>query len=56
MWMRESEWKSPKTFRSHNTTQMITTAFKIDFSVPCMGMKLFTNQSSTPTTIKTINI
>ena len=29
---------SPKTLRSHKTTTMITTAFKIDLMDPAMGM------------------
>jgi hypothetical protein len=45
---------SPKTFKSHNTTAITTTAFKMDFIVPCIGMR-FTNQSITPTTTSTIN-
>jgi hypothetical protein len=33
---------------------MATTQFKIDFIVPCMGMKRLISHSKTPTTIKTI--
>ena len=29
---------SPKTLRSHKTTTMITTAFKIDLMEPAIGM------------------
>jgi len=56
MWTCEKEWKSPKMFRSHKTTQITTTAFKIDLIVPCIGMYRLTSQSRTPTTIKTITI
>jgi len=43
-------------FRSHKTTQITTTAFKIDLIDPAIGMKRLTNQSRTPTTIRTITI
>jgi hypothetical protein len=46
---------SPKTFKSHKTTAMTTTAFKMDLIVPCIGMRL-TSQSITPTTTSTINM
>lgn len=46
---------TPKIFRSHRTTAITTTAFRIDLIEPAIGMKLFTNQSRTPTTIRTIN-
>jgi hypothetical protein len=39
---------------SQSTTTMTTTAFNIDLIDPAIGMKPFTNQSNTPTTIKTI--
>ena len=44
---------SPKTLRSHKTTAMITTAFKIDLMEPAMGMYELTSQRRTPTTTKT---
>jgi hypothetical protein len=50
------EENSPKTFRSHKTTTMTTTAFRIDLMDPAMGMKLFTSQSRTPTTIRVISM
>ena len=34
----ERELKTPKTFRSHKTTAMTTTAFKIDLMEPAIGM------------------
>ena len=37
-WIAESEVKSPKTFRSHRTTLMTTTPFKIDLIDPAIGM------------------
>src|SRR5579863_84658 len=46
----------PKTFRSHTTTTMITTAFRIDLMEPAIGMKLLTSQRRTPTTIRAIKI
>src|SRR5580704_5301080 len=54
IWGREL--KSPKTFNSHKTTTMTTTAFKMDLIVPCIGMKRLMSQSRTPTTIKTITM
>jgi hypothetical protein len=54
--MRESEWRSPNTLRSHTTVAITTMAFKMDLIVPSMGMKRLTNQSRTPTTTRTINI
>jgi len=54
MWIRENEWNSPNMFSSHKTTQITTTAFKIDLIVPCIGMKRLTSHSKTPTTTKTI--
>jgi hypothetical protein len=54
IWIRDKELKSPKTFSSHKTTAITTTAFKMDLIVPCMGMKRLTSQSRTPTTISTI--
>ncbi len=35
-------------------TQMTTTTFRIDLMDCCMGMKRFTSQSNTPTTIRVI--
>jgi hypothetical protein len=35
---REREWNNPNTLRSHSTTQITTTAFKIDLMLPAMGM------------------
>jgi len=51
--MLESSPMSPKTLRSHKTTAMITTAFKIDLMEPAIGMYELTSQRSTPTTTKT---
>jgi len=34
----DSECKRPKTFKSHTTTQMTTTPFKIDLIDPAIGM------------------
>jgi hypothetical protein len=48
------EANNPKTFRSHKTTMMTTTALRIDFMDPAMGMKLFTSQRRTPTTTRVI--
>jgi len=50
--IRESEWNNPNTLRSHNTTPITTTAFKIDLMLPAMGMKRFTSHKRTPTTIR----
>jgi hypothetical protein len=50
--MFEREWNNPKTLRSQRTTQITTTAFKIDLILPAMGMKRFTNHRRTPTTIR----
>jgi hypothetical protein len=55
-WIRERECKSPKTSKSHKTTPITTTAFKIDLIDPAIGMKLLTSHSRTPTTIRAINI
>jgi hypothetical protein len=44
---------SPKTLRSHKTTAMTTTAFKIDLIEPAMGMYELTSQRRTPTTTRT---
>jgi hypothetical protein len=49
----ESSPMSPKTLRSHKTTTMITTAFKIDLMEPAMGMYELMSQRITPTTTKT---
>jgi hypothetical protein len=56
MRIRDREWMKPKMFRSHTTTPITTTAFKMDLIDPAIGMKLLTSQSKTPTTIKTIKI
>src|SRR5271156_3729136 len=53
-WIWDKELNNPKTFSSHNTTAITTTAFKMDLIVPCIGMKRLTSQSRTPTTIRTI--
>src|SRR4030042_1772830 len=50
----ESSPMSPKTLRSHKTTAMTTTAFKIDLMEPAMGMYELTSQRRTPHTIRTI--
>src|SRR5208282_2974666 len=50
--MREREWNRPKALRSHKTTAMTTTAFKMDLMLPAMGMKRLTNHRRTPTTIR----
>jgi hypothetical protein len=47
---------TPKTFKSHTTTPITTTALKIDLIDPAIGMKLLTSHNRTPTMIKTINI
>src|ERR1017187_6689103 len=52
-WMREIELNRPKTFSSHRTTAMTTTPLRIDLMVPCMGIKRFTSQRRTPTTMRT---
>jgi hypothetical protein len=52
----EREPKTPKTFRSHKTTAIITTAFKIDLIEPAMGMNRLMSQRITPTTIRTTMI
>src|SRR5665213_2979551 len=46
---------NPKTFSSHTTTQITTTALRIDLIEPAIGMNEFTSHSSTPTTISTNN-
>jgi len=53
-WMVEREPRIPKTLRSHKITAMTTTAFKIDFMDPAMGMYRLMSQRRTPTTIRTI--
>jgi hypothetical protein len=50
----ERECKSPKALRSHKTTAMTTTAFKIDLMELAIGTKAFTSQRRTPTTTRTI--
>src|SRR5215469_15391658 len=47
---------SPKTLRSHKTTAMTTTPFKMDLIVACIGINRLTSHSKTPTTISTINM
>jgi hypothetical protein len=37
-WILEKECITPKTFRSHKTTRMTTTAFKIDLMEPAIGI------------------
>src|SRR6266849_1703168 len=54
--IREREWNNPNTLRSHNTTPMTTTPFKIDLILPAMGIKLFTSHRRTPTTIRVRSI
>lgn len=49
----DREPKTPKTFRSHKTTAMITTAFKIVLMEPAIGINRLINQRITPTTIRT---
>jgi hypothetical protein len=44
---------SPKTVRSHKTTAMTTTAFKIDLMEPAIGMYELTSQRRIPTTTRT---
>jgi hypothetical protein len=44
---------TPKMFRSHNTTPITTTAFKMDLIDPAIGMKLLTSHNKTPTMIRT---
>lgn len=51
---RGRDLKSPKMFRSHKTTAITTTPFKIDLIDPCIGMNRLTSQSRTPTTIRSI--
>jgi hypothetical protein len=51
-----SHASTPNTFSSHSTTQITTTAFKIDLIVPCIGMNRLISHSKIPTTISTITI
>jgi len=51
-WSRGREWSNPNALRSHITTQMTTTAFKIDLMELAIGMNWFTNHRRTPTTIR----
>jgi hypothetical protein len=53
-WILEKELRIPKTLRSHKTTAIITTAFKMDLMEPAIGMNRFISQRTTPTTIKII--
>jgi hypothetical protein len=48
----EREWSNPNALRSHTTTQMTTTAFKIDLMELAIGMNRLISQRITPTTIK----
>jgi hypothetical protein len=52
---REREWSNPNALSSHITTQMTTTAFKIDLMELAMGMNRLISQRMTPTTIKVNN-
>jgi hypothetical protein len=45
------ECKSPDTFRSHTTTTITTTAFKIVLIDLAIGINEFTSHRRTPTTI-----
>jgi hypothetical protein len=49
----EREWRTPKAFRSHKTTAITTTIFRMLLIEPAIGMKLFTSQRRKPITIKT---
>jgi hypothetical protein len=40
-WTLAMESRIPNTFRSHKTTTITTTAFKIDLMEPAMGMTVF---------------
>jgi len=51
--MLEISLMSPKTVKSHKTTAMITTAFKIDLMDPAIGMYALTSQRRIPTTTRT---
>jgi hypothetical protein len=51
--MLEISLMSPKTVRSHKTTAMTTTAFKIALMEPAIGMYELTSQRRTPTTTRT---
>src|SRR6476659_138161 len=44
--------RRPKAFSSQITTTITTTAFRIDLIDPAIGMKVFTSQRRTPTTIR----
>ena len=55
-WTLERELINPNTFRSHKTTAMTTTAFKIDLMEPAIGLKLLTTQRRTPTTTRATKI
>src|SRR5580692_4138022 len=46
------EFRRPNAFKSQTTTRIITSAFKIDLIDAAIGMKVFTIQRRTPTTIK----
>jgi hypothetical protein len=49
---RERLWSNPNALRTHITTQMTTTAFKIDLIELAIGMKRLISHRMTPTTIK----
>jgi len=49
----ESEPRTPKTFKSHRTTAITTTAFRIVLMEPAIGMNRLMSQRTTPTTIRT---
>jgi hypothetical protein len=49
---QEKASKIPNTRRSHKTTAMTTTAFRIDLMELAIGMKRLTSHNRTPTTIR----
>jgi hypothetical protein len=52
-WIVERWLKIPKTLRSHKITAITTTAFKIDFIDPAIGINRLMSHRMTPTTIRT---
>jgi hypothetical protein len=52
---RERLWSNPNALRSHITTQMTTTAFKIDLIELDIGMKRLISHRMTTTAIKVNN-
>jgi hypothetical protein len=54
--MFANESRSPNAFKSQMMTRITTRIFSIDFIFLSMGMKEFTSQSNTPTTIRTSRI